>query len=133
VNDFASHNKPGSGVNGLFSCSSKLRLVILQICLCFLFASNIKITLRIKGKDLNGKDDLKTYLVICICMGAAALSSCQSPVRCVIPRPSLLLQDKALSFDDYSNIAECKYQIKLASSVLDGVLPRFWFQNRSVK
>lgn len=98
VNDFALHGKLGSGVNGLFSCSDKLQLIILHICLCFLFAPDIKIIWRIKGKDLNRNDDLKTYLVVCICVGAAALTSCQSPVCFIFPRPRTFLQDTALSF-----------------------------------
>lgn len=98
VNDFAFHGKPGSGVNGLFSCSDKLQLIILHICLCFLFASDIKIIWRIKGKDLNRNDDLKTYLVVRICVGAAALTSCQSPVCFIFPCPRTFLQDRALSF-----------------------------------
>lgn len=96
VNDFAFHGKPGSGVNGLFSSSNKLQLIILHIC--FLFASDIKIIWRIKGKDLNRNDDLKTYLAICICVGAAALTSCQSPVCFICSRPRTFLQDRALSF-----------------------------------
>lgn len=70
----------------------------MHICLCFLFASDIKIIWRIKGKDLNRNDDLKTYLVACICVGAAALTSCQSPVCVIFPRPRTFLQDRALSF-----------------------------------
>lgn len=98
VNDFAFHGKPGSGVNALFSCSDKLQLIILHICHCFLFASDIKIIWRIKGKDLNRNDDLKTYLVVRICVGAAALTSCQSPVCFIFPCPRTFLQDRALSF-----------------------------------
>lgn len=98
VNDFAFHGKPGSGVNGLFSCSDKLQLIILHICLCFLFASDTKIIRRIKGKDLNRNDDLKTYLVVSICVGAAALTSCQSPVCFICPRPRTFLQGRVLSF-----------------------------------
>lgn len=85
-------------MNGLFSCSNKLWLVISQIFSLFLIHPQHKNNLKNKRKRPERNDDLKTCLAIGICAGAAALASCQSPVLCVFPRPSVFLQDGALSF-----------------------------------
>lgn len=85
-------------MNGLFSCSNKLWLVISQIFSLFLIHPQHKNNLKNKRKRPERNDDLKTCLAVGICAGAAALASCQSPVLRVFPRPSVFLQDGALSF-----------------------------------